>query len=101
MAAQDPYEGTVRVYEPVGTPITFDRTLAPRPKALSGLRPGILENRKANARLLLETIVEGLGERAELRPAIVWSKNASAPAKRSLIEQLAKESDFVLVGSCD
>ena len=101
MAAHDPYAGTVRVFEPVGTPVAFERTLAPRPRSLTGLRPGILENRKANARLLLETIVDGLGERTDLRAPTVRSKNAAAPAKRSLIEQLAREADFVLVGSCD
>lgn len=95
------YTGTVSVYEPVGRPLALDRQLAARPQSLAGLRPGILENRKANARLLLETMVERLGERVDLAPVVVRSKNAAAPATRSLLRGLAEDCDFVLVGSCD
>ena len=95
------YEGTVSVYVPVAHSATPDRALAARPGSLAGLRPGILENRKANARLLLETLVAGLGERVELRAPVVRSKNAAVPAARSLLDQLAGEVDFAVVGSCD
>ena len=92
---------TIQIINPSGRLHSTAIPLAPRPAALAGLRPGILENRKANARLLLETLVGGLGERAELGALTVRSKNASAPAPASVIEAFATEADFVLVVSCD
>ncbi len=96
-----PYSGTITIASPVGHPHSVAVPLAPRPAALAGLRPGILENRKANARLLLETLVDGLRERSELGGLTVRSKNASAPAPRSVLDDFEREADFVLVGSCD
>ena len=92
---------SIEILNPSGRLHSAAIPLAPRPATLAGLRPGVLENRKANARLLLETMVEGLRERAELGGLTVRSKNASAPAPGSVIDAFAKEADFVLVGSCD
>ena len=93
--------GTIEVLNPRGRPHQAASPLAPRPASLDGLRPGILENRKANAKLLLEQLVEGLRERHDLGPTALRSKNASAPAPGSVLEAFSKEADFVLVGSCD
>ena len=92
---------TIEVLNPRGRLHQTAIPLAPRPASLDGLRPGILENRKANAKLLLERLVEGLRERHELGPTALRSKNASAPAPSSVLEAFANEADFVLVGSCD
>ena len=92
---------TIEVLNPRGRVHQAAIPLAPRPASLDGLRPGILENRKANAKLLLERLVEGLRERHELGPTAMRSKNASAPAPGSVIDAFASEADFVLVGSCD
>ena len=92
---------TIEVLNPCGRLHQAAIPLAPRPSSLDGLRPGILENRKANAKLLLERLVEGLRERHELGPTAMRSKNASAPAPGSVIDAFASEADFVLVGSCD
>ncbi|MYA19569.1 MAG: hypothetical protein F4Z25_04720 [Chloroflexi bacterium] len=89
--------GTIEVLNPRGRPHQAAIPLAPRPASLDGLRPGILENRKANAKLLLEQLVEG----HDLGPTALRSKNASAPAPGSVLEAFSKEADFVLVGSCD
>ena len=59
---------TIEVLNPRGRLHQTAIPLAPRPASLDGLRPGILENRKANARLLLERLVEGLRERHRARP---------------------------------
>jgi hypothetical protein len=96
-----PYTGTVLVYDPTARPLASARSCAPRPGTLAGLRPGILENRKANARVLLESMVEQLRMRAPLGPLTLHSKNAAGPAAGSTIQSLAKQCDFVLVGSCD
>ena len=63
--------------------------------------PGILENRKANARLLMETMVERLGERFDLGEMVVGSKPVGAPPSDSTIEALRNGADFLLIGSCD
>jgi hypothetical protein len=92
---------TIRGYDPRGFARVAGAQLAPRPTSIEGLRPGVLENRKANARLLLETMVEALGERVPLGNVTVGSKAVAGPATSSTIELLKKECDFVLVGSSD
>ena len=67
----------------------------------TGCGPASWRTARANAKLLLERLVEGLRERHELGPTALRSKNASAPAPGSVLEAFANEADFVLVGSCD
>ena len=93
--------GSIRGYDPRGFARVAEVPLAPRPASLEGLRPGVLENRKANARLLLETMVEALRERVPLGDLTVSSKAVAGPASRTTIETLTKECDFVVVGSSD
>lgn len=92
---------TIRVYNPAGHVQVREVQPAPRPAALAGLRPGILENRKANARLLMEAMVDGLRERITLGPLTVGSKPVAAPPSAATVESLKKSCDFVLVGSSD
>ena len=92
---------TVRVFDPTGRVRLTEATLASRPHALSGLRPGILENRKHNARLLMETMVEALRERVPLAPVTVQSKPVSGPPSQAAIDRLTSDCDFVVVGSSD
>ena len=93
--------GLIRVYDPTGHPRIEEGGLADRPAELRGLRPGVLENRKANARLLMETMVEGLRERVDLAIGVVGSKPTAGPASRSTLAELTEGCDFVLVGSSD
>jgi hypothetical protein len=72
-----------------------------RPASLEGLRPGILENRKANARLLMETMVAALAERVDLGALTVGSKPVSGPPPDGVFKTLQENCDFVLVGSSD
>ena len=44
---------TVRVFDPAGHVRVVEVEAAPRPASLDGLRPGILENRKPNARVII------------------------------------------------
>jgi len=92
---------TVRVFDPTGHVHVVEVEPAVRPATLDGLRPGILENRKANARLLMETMVEALRERWRLGPLTVASKPVAGPPSASVMETLTTECDFVLVGSSD
>lgn len=92
---------TVRVFDPTGHVRVTEVEAAPRPTRLDGLRPGILENRKANARLLMESMVEALRERAELGALTVGSKPVAGPPSESTARELAENCDFILVGSSD
>lgn len=92
---------TVRVFDPTGHVHVTEVEPAARPATLDGLRPGILENRKANARLLMETMVDALRERWKLAALTVTSKPVAGPPSASVMETLTKECDFVLVGSSD
>ena len=92
---------TIEILSPLAHVAVREATAAPRPSLLAGLRPGILENRKANARLLMETMVERLGERFDLGEMVVGSKPVGGPPSDSTIDSLRNGADFLLIGSCD
>ncbi|MCA9821969.1 MAG: hypothetical protein R3B97_07400 [Dehalococcoidia bacterium] len=92
---------TIRIVSPVGQPFVTEASPALRPSSLKGLRPGILENRKANARLLMESMVDGLRERVPLGALTVGSKPVAGPPSPSTFDLLVRNSDFVVVGSSD
>ena len=93
---------TVRVFDPSGHVRVAEVEAVPRgPAALDGLRPGILENGKPNARVVMEAMVEGLRGRAALGALAVGSKPVSGPPSRRTFEHLREHADFVLVGSSD
>jgi hypothetical protein len=92
---------TVRILSPVGQPFVTEVAAAQRPASLANLRPGILENRKANARLLMEAMVETLGERVPLAPVTVGSKPVAGPPSPGTFDLLVRNSDFIVVGSSD
>ena len=92
---------TVTVFDPRGHARIVAQESAPRPTTLNGLRPGVLENRKANARLLLESLVDGLRANADLGATTTGSKPVAGPASRATMATLIEECDFVVVGSSD
>ena len=94
-------EPSVDVFDPRGYERIVSQEPAPRPTSLEGLRPGVLENRKANARLLLESMVDGLREIALIGATTTGSKPVAGPASRATMAMLTEESDFVVVGSSD
>jgi hypothetical protein len=76
--------------------------LAPRPADLAGLRVGLLENGKQNARLFIEEVAGVLRERygagdVQLRRKEVFS----APAPPELVDELSAASDVVVIGVGD
>jgi hypothetical protein len=79
-----------------------DFTLAPRPAELSGVKIGLLENGKQNARRLLEDVADVLRERygageAQLRRKEIFSQ----PAPPELVEELSAQSEVVVIGVGD
>ncbi len=93
-------EPTIRIYDPRGHVFAQERTLAKRPASLAGLRPGILENRKPNVRLLLTSMVEAMRAEVDLGEVVIEDKPIAGPPSRRNMERL-RDCDFVLVGSAD
>lgn len=94
-------DSTITVFDPRGHARVVPQEAAPRPDDLAGLRPGVLENRKANARLLLESMVDNLRATADIGATTTGSKPVAGPASRSTMAMLTEECDFVVVGSSD
>ncbi len=77
-------------------------TLAARPAELTGMRIGLLENGKQNARRFLEEVADVLRERHGAGEMTLRRKELfSAPAPAELIDELSAESDVVVIGIGD
>jgi hypothetical protein len=96
---------TSAILDPTGLssrPQVAGLTLAPRPVNLAGVRVGLLENGKQNARLLLEDVAALLRDRYGAGEATVRRKeNFAQPAAPALVDELSAESDVVVVGVGD
>lgn len=76
--------------------------LAARPADLRGVRIGLLENGKQNARLLLEDVATVLRERYGAGDATLRRKEVfSQPAPSELVDELSADSDVVVIGVGD
>jgi hypothetical protein len=79
-----------------------DFNLAPRPTNLSGVKIGLLENGKQNARRLLEDVADILHERYGAGQVTLRRKEVfSQPAPPELVEELSRESDVVVIAVGD
>jgi hypothetical protein len=94
-------QDTLRVLAPLANTYTPPKARPSRPTSLAGLRPGILENSKHNAQLLMELIVDGLRGETELGAVTIGHKGVTLPPNRETIELLKQNCDFVLVGTGD
>jgi hypothetical protein len=76
--------------------------LAPRPSDLTGVKIGLLENGKQNARRFLEDVADLLREHHGAGEVTLRRKeNFAQPASPELIEQLSAESEVVVIGVGD
>jgi hypothetical protein len=93
------------VYAPDGAIGRPAFTLAPSPAVLTGLRIGVLDNAKPNARLLMVRAAEQLASRTGAVVGLVTDKgpdhNAATPCSDAVMERLTKEVDLVITGSAD
>ena len=77
-------------------------TLAARPTELTGVRVGLLENGKQNARRFLEDVADILRERYGAGEVTLRRKeNFAQPASPELVSELSAESDVVVIGVGD
>jgi hypothetical protein len=93
------------ILDPTGLterPAAEGLTLAPRPADLTGVKVGLLENGKQNAKRFLEDVATVLRDRygagdAQLRRKEIFSQ----PAPGELVEELSSLSDVVVIGIGD
>ena len=79
-----------------------DTRLAPRLRDLSGLRVGLLDNNKPNARILLGAVATELRRDWGVRSSATFSKSYfGTPVEESLIRQILDNCDFVVAGIGD
>ncbi len=64
-------------------------------------RIGLLDNRKANAKLLLEELASRLGERVGGVSTYYFKPNASIASTPELLDRIAAEVDLVVTASAD
>ena len=77
-------------------------TLATRPTDLSGVRIGLLENGKQNARRFLEDVGRVLRENYGAADATLRRKeNFAQPAPAELVDELSATSEVVVIGIGD
>ena len=92
----------IRIYSPEGPAGSVPRRLAAPPAALVGVRIGVLDNRKPNARLLLESLAANLARRTRAQVSLVAAKaNAAVACEPQVLGQLRQEADVILTGSAD
>ena len=90
------------VFDPRGVVEVETKTLAPRVRALAGLRVGVLDNTKWNANRLLRKTVARLGDEVPLAAVNYYRKESfSKDADPVLIETIAADNDIVLTAIGD
>lgn len=95
----------MKIYAPDGAIGAPARSLAPSPEVLSGLRIGVLDNGKPNARELMLRAAEQLGSRTGAVLTLVTDKgaghNAATACSDAVLDRLASDVDVVITGSAD
>ena len=94
--------GTITVLDPTAPPRELSISMALRPDDLRGLRVGFLWNSKPNGDALFSRLEELLREKYEITLTSHHRKpTASIPADQSILDELAKSADAVVVGLGD
>lgn len=76
--------------------------LTPRLRDLRGLRVGLLDNTKPNARLVLEAVATQLRVRHELGAVTSYTKSYfGTPVEEELAAEVARNCDFAVAGVGD
>jgi hypothetical protein len=93
------------IMDPTGqaqAPSQSELALAPRPESLRGLRLGLLENGKQNARLFLEELGSVMQDRYDVGAVTLRRKEVfTAPAPPELVEEMGSECDVIVTGVGD
>ncbi len=77
-------------------------TYAPRPQSLEGLRVGLVDNTKHNARSMLDEIAKTLIQGSGAKSYRLWQKHSpTQPARRELLDEVVSGCDVVVCGVGD
>ena len=94
-----------QIYAPDGPLSPPPIVLAASPPVLAGLRIGVLDNLKPNAKLLMQRVALQIAERTGANVSLVTDKgpghNSATPCSEPIFELLKKEVDLVITGSAD
>ena len=94
--------GTVTLVVPEAPVPAPAAAAASRKSGKSGLRLGVLDNSKGNADHLLRFIVEGVKAVVPVASVVMTRKGSvSLPAPAEILDQLAREADFVVSAMAD
>ncbi len=91
----------VQIHTPEGTIGERPATGAAPIPVLTGLKIGLLDNRKPNADIVLAHIAARLTARTGAEVVRRDHKNAAMPCEDQLLEGIAKEVEIVLTGTAD
>jgi hypothetical protein len=92
----------IPVYDPRGVVEATPLALAPRVKALAGLRLGLLDNTKWNANKLLRGARDRLAQTHGFAEVNYYRKESfSLNAAAGLIDEIAARNDIVLTAIAD
>ena len=92
----------LRIFDPTVQPKVEGISYAPRPKSISGLRIGLVENTKFNSDRLLLKVADVLEkEHGAASHLIRRKRNASVPAHEEILAELATQCDAVVSGIGD
>ena len=88
--------------DPTTQPTIVDTTRAPRLGDLANKRVGLIDDSKVNAKEMLEEVTSLLGGRFGVASVRYHRKpSASKPAEPEVIQEMAGECDYVIVGVGD
>jgi hypothetical protein len=74
---------------------------APRPRALAGLRIGLVENTKKNSEAVLRAVAEKLAAAHGMTAPVLLHKPQRAPLKDTQVAALKDRVDFAITGVGD
>ena len=90
------------VLDPTTEPDPVEASVAPKLDTLNGKVLGILDNTKPNADRILDMVVELIAKRYKLAGVVKRRKpSASKGAPQEILDEMARECDFVIVGVGD
>ena len=93
---------SMTLMSPTGSHDRVQRSMAPRPADLTGLRIGLLSNGKLNAELLLRETARCFAEHHQCTVAALESKpHASKPAEAEQLRLLAERVDLLITANGD
>ncbi len=93
---------TITLVSPYAPPPAQAANVTQRVAQKSGLRLGILDNSKSNADYLLDMIVGAVRAAAPIASVVKLRKgNVAIGAPAAILDQLAREADFVITAMAD